>query len=49
MAEEEQQVNEQIRNMYKIFDFEPNTAQNFGMFVDDGSDSGSSGRADDVA
>ena len=49
MAEDEQQVNEGIRSMYKIFNFEPCNAQNFGMFVDDDSDSGSSGRADDVA
>jgi hypothetical protein len=34
--EDEQKIYEQIRNMYKIFEFEPEKSKDFGMFVSDG-------------
>ena len=34
--EDEQKIYEQIRNTYKIFEFEPEKSKDFGMFVSDG-------------
>ena len=33
--EEEQKINEQIKGLYKIFEFEPITAQDYGMYEND--------------
>jgi hypothetical protein len=38
--ENEESIDEQIKNLYKIFEFEPCKARDYGMFNDENSGSG---------